>query len=82
MSQWLICGGREKTSGNIRLLSKLASGREFEGGSERRTESSTLMYMRIPSTESTELRWISKNQAEMPTKSRSVLRMFEKWLLL
>lgn len=34
----------------------------------------------IQNTESKELRWISKNPAELPTKGRSVTRMFEKWI--
>ncbi|HBR71029.1 TPA: NUDIX hydrolase [Candidatus Dependentiae bacterium] len=32
--------------------------------------------------ESKELRWISKNLNDLPTSSRSVVRMFEKWLAL
>ena len=31
--------------------------------------------------ESKELRWISKNRDELPTKSRSVIRMFDKWIM-
>jgi 8-oxo-dGTP pyrophosphatase MutT (NUDIX family) len=35
----------------------------------------------IQNRESKELRWISKNPEELPTQSRSVTRMFEKWIL-
>lgn len=34
----------------------------------------------IQNNESNELRWISKNENELPTQSRSVVRMFNKWL--
>ena len=33
----------------------------------------------VQNSESKELRWISKNPADLPTKERSVTRMFEKW---
>lgn len=36
----------------------------------------------VQNRESKELRWIGKNLAELPTESRSVVRMFEKWLSL
>lgn len=36
----------------------------------------------VQNNESKELRWISKDPAALPTKSRSVVRMFEKWLSL
>ena len=34
----------------------------------------------IQNHESKELRWISKNREELPTTSRSIIRMFDKWL--
>lgn len=34
----------------------------------------------IQNHESKELRWIGKNSKELPTQSRSVIRMFDKWL--
>lgn len=34
----------------------------------------------IQNRESKELRWIGKNLLELPTESRSVVRMFEKWI--
>lgn len=34
----------------------------------------------IQNEESNELRWIDKNKESLPTTSRSVARMFEKWL--
>lgn len=34
----------------------------------------------VQNRESKELRWITKNSEELPTDSRSVIRMFEKWL--
>lgn len=36
----------------------------------------------IKNDESHELRWISKNRADLPTNERSVVRMFEKWCIL
>lgn len=36
----------------------------------------------VQNRESKELRWISKDRAQLPTTSRSVVRMFEKWLTL
>ena len=36
----------------------------------------------IKNRESKELRWISKDKKELPTESRSVVRMFDKWLLI
>lgn len=36
----------------------------------------------IQNHESKELRWISKNKAELPTDSLSVVRMFDKWTQL
>jgi hypothetical protein len=36
----------------------------------------------VKNAESKELRWISKNRHELPTKERSVVRMFEKWISL
>lgn len=33
----------------------------------------------VQNSESKELRWISKNAAQLPTQSQSVVRMFEKW---
>ncbi len=34
----------------------------------------------VQNEESKELRWISKNRADLPTDARSVTRMFEKWV--
>jgi len=34
----------------------------------------------IQNSESKELRWISKNESELPTQSLSVVRMFAKWI--
>ncbi len=34
----------------------------------------------IQNRESKELRWIGKNRSQLPTDSRSVFRMFDKWL--
>jgi 8-oxo-dGTP pyrophosphatase MutT (NUDIX family) len=34
----------------------------------------------IQNRESKELRWIGKNRSELPTDSRSVVRMFDKWV--
>lgn len=34
----------------------------------------------VQNSESKELRWIGKNRADLPTQSRSVVRMFDKWL--
>lgn len=34
----------------------------------------------VQNAESKELRWISKNLSELPTSSRSVTRMFDKWI--
>jgi len=36
----------------------------------------------IQNSESKELRWIGKNYNDLPTSSQSVVRMFNKWLLL
>jgi len=36
----------------------------------------------VQNNESKELRWISKNRNELPTDSVSVVRMFEKWIIL
>lgn len=36
----------------------------------------------IQNHESHELRWIGKNRNELPTKSESVSRMFDKWIVL
>ena len=36
----------------------------------------------VQNRESKELRWIGKNRAELPTDSRSVVRMFDKWVSL
>lgn len=36
----------------------------------------------VQNSESKELRWISKDRAALPTNSRSVSRMFDKWLQL
>lgn len=36
----------------------------------------------VQNSESKELRWISKNRAELPTEGRSVGRMFDKWVAL
>ena len=36
----------------------------------------------IQNRESKELRWIGKNRSELPTDSRSVVRMFDKWISL
>lgn len=36
----------------------------------------------IQNRESKELRWIGKNRADLPTDSRSVVRMFDKWVTL
>ena len=36
----------------------------------------------VQNGESKELRWISKNKEELPTRERSVVRLFEKWLSL
>lgn len=36
----------------------------------------------IQNRESKELRWIGKNRSELPTDSRSVVRMFDKWVSL
>jgi 8-oxo-dGTP pyrophosphatase MutT (NUDIX family) len=34
----------------------------------------------IQNSESKELRWVSKNRAELPTDHRSITRMFDKWV--
>lgn len=34
----------------------------------------------VQNAESKELRWVSKSRADLPTDSRSVVRMFDKWL--
>jgi hypothetical protein len=34
----------------------------------------------IQNRESKELRWVSKNREELPTDSRSITRMFDKWI--
>lgn len=34
----------------------------------------------VQNRESKELRWVDKNPAHLPTQSRSVVRMFEKWI--
>ena len=36
----------------------------------------------VQNSESKELRWISKNRNDLPTSEQSVVRMFDKWLLL
>jgi 8-oxo-dGTP pyrophosphatase MutT (NUDIX family) len=36
----------------------------------------------VQNSESKELRWIDKNEASLPTESRSIVRMFYKWLRL
>lgn len=36
----------------------------------------------VQNEESKELRWFGKNQDELPTQSRSVVRMFEKWKIM
>ena len=34
----------------------------------------------VQNSESKELRWVSKNRAELPTEQRSITRMFDKWV--
>lgn len=34
----------------------------------------------VQNQESKELRWVSKNRADLPTDNRSITRMFDKWL--
>ena len=36
----------------------------------------------VQNNESKELRWISKNCNDLPTDARSVVRMFDKWMML
>lgn len=36
----------------------------------------------VQNSESKELRWISKNRNDLPTHSESVVRMFNKWIML